>query len=593
VFAAATLVVAALIPAPLASAATHASGWLRPVDGAVIRPFAAPASVYGPGHRGVDFAAAPGTPVLAANDGTVVFAGSVAGSLHVTLSHDGGLRTSYSFLQSVAVRQGARIERGDAIGTTGGSAADHDGTVVHVGLRVGDEYVDPMVLFGPTDLTKLVHLVPVDGSREQSWTRGDERRELRVALHLPLPSGLPAAPSSSDHGCGDGIPVVGALVDAACNVGEWIGDRAAEAVDIGLRYLDAVTGAGDAVLAAIREPLARTADELRLLPTRLASALARTPEGMLVLDVVAIGRRFADAAFAECANDAPDADGTGGSAHRVMVVAGINSQGRAGDRGPTSRLDVDALGYHRAEGEVRYFSYAPDSGAYGPDDTHGDLRAAAARLADQLRAMQREQPGREVDLIAHSQGGVVVDLFLGEYRASDPSLPPIGNVITLSSPHEGAPLATTAEQLRSSRVGKELIDTVSDVFTKVPPGNSTAVRQLSERSTIIADIQRRGVPEHIDFTSIGATEDYVVPATNISLEGAAETTVAVNDVRSEHKAIVEDPNALRAVRAALEGRAPPCVDLLTALRGAVVPVVVARASHLVGEPPGPTLPDAP
>ena len=31
--------------------------------------------------------------------------------------------------------------------------------------------------------------------------------------------------------------------------------------------------------------------------------------------------------------------------------------------------------------------------------------------------MQREQPGREVDLIAHSQGGIVVDVFLSHvYR---------------------------------------------------------------------------------------------------------------------------------------------------------------------------------
>ena len=253
---------------------------------------------------------------------------------------------------------------------------------------------------------------------------------------------------------------------------------------------------------------------------------------------------------------------------------------------------VDALGYHRAEGEVRYFSYAADGGSYHTDDTHGDLRIAAAHLADQLRAMQREQPGREVDLIAHSQGGVVVDLFLDEYRASDPTLPPIGNVVTLSSPHEGAPLATTAQQLRASRAGKELIDTVSDVFTKIPPGNSTAVRELSERSGIIDDIQRHGVPEHIDFTSIGATEDYVVPATNISLDGATETTVAVN-AGSEHKAIVDDPNALRAVRAALEGRPPPCVGLLTALRGAVAPVVLTRVSHLAGDMAGTALAGTP
>jgi hypothetical protein len=90
------------------------------------------------------------------------------------------------------------------------------------------------------------------------------------------------------------------------------------------------------------------------------------------------------------------------------------------------------------------------------------------------------------------------------------------------------------------------------------------------------------VPDHIDFTSIGATEDLIVPATNISLRGATEVTVAVNSV-GEHSAIVQDPNALRAVRAALEGRAPPCVGLATALRGAIAPVVISRVSHKVGE----------
>src|SRR5689334_16395582 len=69
-----------------------AAGWLRPVDGAVVHPFEEPASVYGPGHRGADLAAPPGTPVHAANDGVVSFAGSVAGTMHVTVAHTGGLR---------------------------------------------------------------------------------------------------------------------------------------------------------------------------------------------------------------------------------------------------------------------------------------------------------------------------------------------------------------------------------------------------------------------------------------------------------------------------------------------------------------------
>lgn len=570
----------------------RAGVWHRPVDGAVVRAFEPPASVYGPGHRGVDFAAAPGTPVRAANDGIVAFAGSVAGSLHVTVDHGGDVRTSYSFLQSIAVHEGQAVARGDVVGTTGGVNDDHDGHVLHFGVRVAGRYVDPMTLFRVDDLTRLVHLVPTDLSAEEPWTAGDERRELAISLHLALPTASGGASSTTpandtdqvDGGdCGDGIPLVGDVVTAACTVGELIADGAGAAIDAGLRYLDGVTNVASDVLDRLRGPLHATVEMLRTLPATAADAFARTPVGQFALDVVAMGRRFANAVFGNCRDDAPDADGTGGSTHRVMVVAGINSSGLAGDRGATVGLDVAALGYHPDEGEVRYYSYAADGGAYQAADTYGPLRVAAHRLGDQLRAMQREEPGREVDLIAHSQGGIVVDLFLQhEYRADDPTLPPLGTVVTLSSPHEGAPLASAGSQIRSTPFGEEVIDAVTDVVPNVPSGNSPSVREMSEGSAVIAGIQRRGVPEHVDFTSIGATEDVVVPATNISLRGAEEVTVAVNSP-SEHSAIVRDPNALRAVRAALEGRAPPCVDLATALRGAVAPVFITRLSHDVGD----------
>src|SRR5262249_38070312 len=98
-----------------------------------------------------------------------------------------------------------------------------------------------------------------------------------------------------------------------------------------------------------------------------------------------------------CDSHAPPADGEGGSSHRVMVVAGIESA--MTNPAPPLALPVAALGYQ--PGEVTYFSYA-GGGDYGKSDTEGPLMAAAHRLAQQLRAMQRAQPGREVDLIAHS-----------------------------------------------------------------------------------------------------------------------------------------------------------------------------------------------
>jgi hypothetical protein len=557
-------------------------GWLRPVDGAVERPFEEPASVYGPGHRGADLAAAPGTPVRAANDGVVSFAGSVGDTLHVTVTHAGGLRTSYSFLATVGVRAGQTVARGDVLGTTGGTGPDHDGSVLHLGLRVGDRYVDPMQLFRPSDLTKLVHLVPADEPAETPWSPARERHDLASSLRLPVSGASATASTDTDtDDCDSDIPLVGAAVDAVCDVGSWLGEHADAAVDAGIHFLDSTTDLASGALEGLRTAAHATVSSLRSLGDVAASALARTPAGQVALDLVAIGRRFADTITAHC-SDALPADGTGGSAHRVMVVAGINSSGAAWDRGPTVDLDVDALGYHRAEGEVRYFSYAGDGGRYTKADTRRPIVESAALLAVQLRQMQREQPGREVDLIGHSQGGVVIDVFLARfYHAGDRSFPPLGNVVTLSSPHEGAPLATVGLQVRASPLGKAALDVLED-HTSLPPPSSPAVHDLVEGSSVIREVQARGVPEHFNYTTIGATEDLVVPATNISLPGATETVAAVNDV-NEHSAIVRAPDALKAVRAALEGRPPPCVGLFSALRSAVAPVVISRFEHTAGD----------
>ena len=566
--------------------ASEPGGWLRPVDGPVVRPFEQPTSVYGPGHRGVDFAVPAGTPVRAANDGVVSFAGSVAGTLHVTVAHAGDLRTSYSFLSSVLVRGGQSVARGDVVGLSGGAGTDHDGSVLHLGLRIGDRYVDPMLLFRPSDLTKLVRLVPAQDPDETPWSPARERHDLQLSLHLPVASepaadelvvDQPAAGGGDD--CGDGIPLIGGAIDAVCDVSGWLGAGASVAVDAGIGYLDSVTNLADTALDALRAGVHETVEAMQALSRELASAIARTPAGQLALDVVAIGRRFVDIATADCSDGSPAADGTGGSTHRVMVVAGINSEGEAG--GPTVDLDVEALGYHADEGEVRYYSYAADGGPYTSDATYGPIEVAAVHLGDQLRAMQREQPGREVDLIAHSQGGVVTDWFLGHlYDPADRTLPPLGNVVTLSSPHEGAPLATAGRQIRSTVGGHALLD-VAEGVSSLPPPSSRAVQELAEGSPLIEHLWDQGVPEHFDFTTIGATEDLVVPATQISVPGATETVAAVNDL-NEHHAIVSAPDALRAVRAALEGRPPPCVGLATALRTAVAPVVISRLEHTIG-----------
>src|SRR5690606_15386348 len=79
------------VPSP-ADRPTGRSVYRPPVDAAVTSPFDMRAGRYGAGNRGLDYGTAPATPVGAIGDGTVVFAGPVAGDRWVTVLHPDGLR---------------------------------------------------------------------------------------------------------------------------------------------------------------------------------------------------------------------------------------------------------------------------------------------------------------------------------------------------------------------------------------------------------------------------------------------------------------------------------------------------------------------
>ncbi len=119
--------------------------YIWPVNGTIIDPFRPPKSRYGPGNRGLEFSTHHGSTFWAAGDGIVTFAGQVGGRLHVTVSHADGLRTSYSGVLTIAtqsgVRKGARVRAGEVLGTTY--------KTLHVGIRRGDIYLDPELIFPP------------------------------------------------------------------------------------------------------------------------------------------------------------------------------------------------------------------------------------------------------------------------------------------------------------------------------------------------------------------------------------------------------------------------------------------------------------
>ena len=85
----------------------------------------------------------------AAGDGRVAFVGTLAGRGVITIDH-GDLRTTYEPVEA-EVALGERVRAGESIGTVGtGTGHCGSGRCLHLGLRRGREYLDPMLLLGRT-----------------------------------------------------------------------------------------------------------------------------------------------------------------------------------------------------------------------------------------------------------------------------------------------------------------------------------------------------------------------------------------------------------------------------------------------------------
>ena len=111
----------------------------------VLRPFRPPATPYGPGHLGVDLGATDGEPVRAAADGTVSFAGSVAGRGVVVLRHADGIRTEYEPVRPL-VAAGGEVRAGQVVGRVAGRHPGCPGRCLQWGARRGSTYLDPFLL---------------------------------------------------------------------------------------------------------------------------------------------------------------------------------------------------------------------------------------------------------------------------------------------------------------------------------------------------------------------------------------------------------------------------------------------------------------
>lgn len=109
----------------------------------ILDDFDDPGKPWLAGHRGVDLAAAPGTPILAPADATVRFSGMVAGKNVVSLSLGGDLVTTFEPATGVEP-VGVAVRRGQVIAHVDGGSDHCADQCLHWGLRRGKKtYLDP------------------------------------------------------------------------------------------------------------------------------------------------------------------------------------------------------------------------------------------------------------------------------------------------------------------------------------------------------------------------------------------------------------------------------------------------------------------
>lgn len=500
-----------------------------PVDAPVTDPFRPPTTPYGPGNRGLAYDLAPDTPVRATADGTVVFAGRVGTTLHVTVLHADGLRTSYSFLSTIGVRRGDRVRRGAELGRAGPG--------FHLGARDGEHYLDPESLFG-TQVVE-VRLVP-HGEPLPPTDAGllAEQAAIRELVRSEEPGFLRRMAAAAVR---HGAPILGRFADTV--EAAWHSWDSLRPIGVAASVVESIVRhvRQDCTPAAVVPPRPAAGERVAVLVAGLGSSSQRGAVDDVDLD--ALGYDPADVL-------------------RYRYGGGRTSGGS----------------------DVHPALAAIPAGAYEPIDTLGDVTERGRELADLIEQTVTARPGATVDVYAHSLGGLVTRVALLELadRAASGrggAIDALGQVATLGSPHGGADLATLA--LLSEKGFRQDVDHIRSIFGIPVDPYSPAVRQLAETSDLVRRLDRAGVPDGVELRTVAARGDLIVAADKAQV---ADQPSAIIDLSgpSAHAALPGDPDTTRELQLGLAGLPPACQGFGDAVMDAVVPAIVGGATDAAG-----------
>lgn len=121
-------------------------GYQWPINGTVTSPYGYRIHpIYGTRklHTGLDIGAPRGTPIAAATDGVVIFAGSRGGyGSTVIVDHGDGLSSLYAHMSQINASEGTTVRRGDIVGLVGATGTA-TGNHLHFEIRNNGSPTNP------------------------------------------------------------------------------------------------------------------------------------------------------------------------------------------------------------------------------------------------------------------------------------------------------------------------------------------------------------------------------------------------------------------------------------------------------------------
>lgn len=366
------------------------------------------------------------------------------------------------------------------------------------------------------------------------------------------------------------------------NVGDVVGTTAG--------YLHFGVRRGDVYIDP--EPLMSAVVRARLVPTSEEAWLAQHSGGRGFLDRTLGWIRHAGALLIGPHGPCTEPDAPLPPAptdHIVILVAGYGSNGTS--HAGIDRLNVVGVGFDPSS--VLRFSYiggrvADPSDApmftsiavndYQSSDSQRPIEESALALAALVTEVRALAPDRPIDLVAHSQGGLVAITALG-YLADREGL----RVVTVGSPHAGDTLAGTMGLFAAATPGAELALDAAEAtgLTGGMEHDTPSPQEMAPTSGFMKAYRRAGVPADVPVTSIGGRWDPIVSAPDTRLPGAANIVVTgSSNPLAAHDALPGLPEVTREVGLAVRGLPPSCEGVLNRMGDGAVGGLIQRIEAL-------------